>query len=517
MAIRMSGLASNMDTESIVKELMSAQRTKLTKIENKKTKLEWKQDKWKDLNTKIYSFYTSTLSKTKMQGSFDKKTATSSNKDKVAVESGGSAPEGNHSIKVNAVASSQYVTGAKLETGNTVTYDTKLTELNMTSAIGSTISVKAGSKDEVNLSITAETTVSDIVNTLQEAGLNASFDTKNQRFFISARKSGYENAFSLKASSTNVDLTKLGLSEITTTPGTNGVVNVSATSSNVTLVKPSDAAIVYNGAEITSSSNTITVNGLTVTVKGVTTKGATEAEDEVINITATNDVDAVYTMVKDFVKSYNELLKAMNEAYNAKPAKGYEPLTDEQKEAMSEDQEKQWENKIKDSLLRRDSTLGSISDSMKTIFARSVKIEGKSYSLSSFGIAASDYTENGLLHINGNSEDTLTASKTDSLKKALTENPESVMQVLTTLSKDLYSDLSEKMKSTELRSALTVYNDKEMKSTVTSYTKDISNMEDKLQDMETRYYRQFTAMETAMSKMNSQSSSLTSLLGGTSS
>jgi flagellar hook-associated protein 2 len=311
-----------------------------------------------------------------------------------------------------------------------------------------------------------------------------------------------------------VDLTKLGLSQITTTAGTNGTVDVSAASSNVTLVKPSDASIIYNGAEITNASNTITVNGLSVTVKGVTAEGATDAEDEVINVNVTNDVDAVYTMVKDFVKSYNELLKTINEAYNADTAKGYEPLTDDQKEAMSEDQEKQWEDKIKNSLLRRDSVLGTISNSMRTIFAKGVKVEGKNYSLSSFGIGAVDYTEKGLLHINGNSEDTLTAAKEDSLKKAITENPDAVMEVLTTLSSDLYSELTDKMKSTSLKSALTVYNDKEMKTSVASYTKDISNMEDKLQDMETRYYKQFTAMETAMSKMNSQSSSLTSLLGG---
>ena len=79
MPIRLSGIASGLDTEAMVKELMSAQKMKLTKIDNKKIKNEWKQEKWKDLNSKIYSFYTDTLSKMRFQGTYNAKKVTSSN------------------------------------------------------------------------------------------------------------------------------------------------------------------------------------------------------------------------------------------------------------------------------------------------------------------------------------------------------------------------------------------------------------------------------------------------------
>ena len=59
MPIRLSGLTSGMDTDAIVKELVSAYSLKTEKYEKASTKLTWKQDAWKGLNTKIYSLYTS--------------------------------------------------------------------------------------------------------------------------------------------------------------------------------------------------------------------------------------------------------------------------------------------------------------------------------------------------------------------------------------------------------------------------------------------------------------------------
>ncbi|HBI60100.1 MAG TPA: flagellar hook protein, partial [Lachnospiraceae bacterium] len=114
MAIRLSGLNSGMDTDAIVQALMSAKSMKKTKIEGKKTKLEWKKDLWSELNTKIYSFYNTTLSKIKMQGAYKTKAATSSDTSKVTATATSSAAEGTYKVKVNKLASAQYVTSGKL-------------------------------------------------------------------------------------------------------------------------------------------------------------------------------------------------------------------------------------------------------------------------------------------------------------------------------------------------------------------------------------------------------------------
>jgi flagellar hook-associated protein 2 len=143
----------------------------------------------------------------------------------------------------------------------------------------------------------------------------------------------------------------------------------------------------------------------------------------------------------------------------------------------------------------------------------SVDYEGRSYSLASFGINTSVYTERGILHIDGDSEDSATSGNKDKLMKALEENPEAVMNTLSTLTGSLYSEMTDKMKATTLSSALTFYNDKEITKNIKTYKTDLSKLEDRLKVMEDRYYDQFGAMETAMAKLNSQTNSLASLMG----
>ena len=518
MPLRMTGLASGMDTESMIQELMKAQRMKSTKIENKITKLEWTQEKWKSLNSKIYSFYTGVLSKARMESSYLTKKATSSNEGIVEVDAKFTAPEGTHTIKVNSKASSQFVTGGEVQltgekAGQKVTYNTLLKNLGF------------GTTSEVNITVGTESfkfqmdeskTIGDFVETLQDAGLNVSFDTTYQRFFISSKETGLQNKFMI--SSTGNDLDKLGLG----TSNGDTIVNGEEESgtrigaNGLTVVSASDAEIIYNGATLTSSSNTLSVNGLSITVKGVTDKGNNvidPSDDEVINININNDTQAVYDMITDFIKSYNELLKEVNTGYYADSSRGYDPLTDEQRKAMSDEEVEKWENKIKDSLLRRDNNLYSVMNAMKAHMSQKVAVNNKGYSLVNFGVAAVDYSEKGILHINGDEDDTLVAIKENDLMKALTEDPETVMKVFTELAGDLYKTMTEQMESTSLRSALSFYNDKLMSKTLKQYKEDLSDMENKLIGIENRYYRQFAAMETALSQMNAQSSSMASLLG----
>ena len=144
----------------------------------------------------------------------------------------------------------------------------------------------------------------------------------------------------------------------------------------------------------------------------------------------------------------------------------------------------------------------------------SVEVNGKKYSLSSFGICTSSvYTEYGLLHIYGDEDDATYATESDKLMKALTEDPETTIQALTGIAQNLYETMQDKMKSTTLSSALTFYNDKQMKTQVSNYSTQISTWEERLKDMEDRYYKQFSAMESAMANLNSQSSYLTNLMG----
>lgn len=725
MAIRMTGLTSGLDTEAIIEALVSAQKMKTTKVQNKLTKSEWTEEIWKDMNKKLYSFYTTELTKFKTQGSYLTKKATSSNDSIVTATATNSAVSGSHSLAVESLASSQMVTGGKINATSTTK---SLTDLGM--AEGTVIKIDGANGKSSQLEVTSSTTIADFIDSCKAAGLNANFDAKQQRLFVSSSKSGKENGFSITtgtstrtqadkeinalfervsdeslydnymkaadvikgklqaavdagkrsdmelaaidvmecvrgdagsdvpallakyditqdeydnfvnaykdaqtkddsekslsivmdnylADSVKADKVKsefnkvaasrddmlyvselksayqklqsldesaytnlkgLDLDTVTEEQITAAGLkkdqvdayrflknNLSATDMNtfdsqmeiyikneigpgtaapdgsgsqleelglteikskdktsddnivgtdgVSIKWASDATVVLDGARLTGDSNTFTVNGITLNLNATTFNEATQKYDE-ISLTVSNDTKAAYDMVKNFVKKYNELLDEMNTKYNAKSARDYDPLTDEQKEAMTDDEIEKWETKIKDSLLRRDDTLSGIISVMRSSLQVNVEIEGKKYSLSSFGIkTSSDYTEKGKLHIYGDEDDDMFATEQNALMEALENNPDAVMKTLAQAGQNLYDAMTKKMSKTSISSALTFYNDKQMDNAQTTYKKKITELEKKLTSLEDKYYKQFTAMETALTKMQNSASSITSLFG----
>lgn len=492
--IRMSGMVSGMDTESLVQGLVEAQKIKNKRTSDKSANLTFKQDKWKELNTKLYSLYKNQLEKLTRVGNYSAKKVTSTDEKNVAVSGNSSAIEGNHKLEVLDVASAQYLTGAKITGAGgakiTDTAKTKLEDLGV--AVNSTYTVTAGGTTKT-LTVTDETTMDDFTKFLGSAGLNASFDKEQGRFFISSKATGTDNAFSITTDdSTNDSISKLGL-------------EVSA--NGATLKAASNSKIKLNGATLESSSNTYNVNGLTIEAKGKTTGE--------VDINVVKDPQNTYDMIKDFVKSYNEIIKEMNTLYDAPSSKGYAPLSSDEKAAMSDKEVELWEAKITDSILRRDTKLGTLNQAMKTSAMTAVEVNGKTYSLASFGIAtSSDYSEKGLLHIAGDKDDPTTADATDKLLKALQDDPDLVMNVVKGVADNMYSLMQDKMQSIpNVSSALTFYDDKSMNEMQTKYKKEMAVLETKLLEMENKYYKQFSAMETQLSKLQSQSNSLLSMLG----
>lgn len=323
-------------------------------------------------------------------------------------------------------------------------------------------------------------------------------EAENKNKFNPANYSMTNTFAAIETGNSALDL--LGIGEIDAIPG-----NETDVTSGATYVKASDMTCTFNGASYTSASNTLTINGLTINAIDKTTSD--------IKISVTNDTKAVYDKVKSFIKAYNEVLKSMNDLYYADSARKYDVLSDEERDAMTDEQIEKWENKIKNASLRRDTTLESILSAMRSLTSTSVNVEGKDYDLIKFGINTGDYTEKGLLHIDGDSEDSTYADKTDKLMEALSSDPDTVMQVFSKIGTELYSKLSDKMSSTTLSSALTFFNDKEITSMKKDYEDEIDKWEDKLSDMEDKYYKKFSAMEVAMSKLNSQTNYISSLFG----
>ena len=283
-------------------------------------------------------------------------------------------------------------------------------------------------------------------------------------------------------------------------------------SAGATRVDAEDAKITLNDAEFTSSSNVFNINGLTIKATGTTAAG------ESLTISTDTDTQGLYDKIKDFLTEYNSIINELTGLYNADSAKGYEPLTDDEKREMSDSEVEKWETKIKDAILRNDSTIGGVMNSMTTAMMSSYTVNGKSYSLASFGIHTLGYlnaakNEQYAYHIDGDEDDSNTSGNTDKLLNMITNNPEDVEEFMKQLTSGLYSALDVKMKSTTMSSAYTIYNDKQMTRDYNSYTTQIKNWETKIEDLENRYYKQFSNMEKQLAKMQSSTSSLTSMFG----
>lgn len=542
--LRMTGMYSGMDTESIVSQLVKTKSTKVTNLKNEQKKLEWKQTAWQDLNSKIYNMYSKTLSNLRLTSAYSKKSTVSSDSTKATVVASEGAVNGTQTLQVNKLAKSGYLTGAKLAGKTTTTTGTdgkdvtkvvnwettdKLSEID-SNLTGKTISLTTGTGTDAkttDIEITADMTINDLVAKFKDAGVNASFDTTNQRFFINSTGTGSAKNFTL-TSDDSTALASLGLDPNTTYTDINGSKN------SCVKIEGQDAEIVLNGATFVSDSNTFSINGLTINTLGVT--------DEEISLVTSTDYDGIYNTIKDFLTEYNDLINEMDKLYNADSARKYDMLTNDEKDSMTDDEVEQWEDKIKSALLRKDNSLYNVMNTLTTtmmdgyyennlsdkqkknmsaseISAWYKENGGKKHYLSDYGIGTLSYfeaqdNEHHAYHINGDADDEFTSTKEDKLKAAIADDPEGTANFFATLCKSLYSKLDETMsESTDYSSIYKVYNDKQLKKDYNDYTKKISDAEDELNDYEDRWYNKFSKMEVALSKLQSQTSSISSMLG----
>lgn len=502
MAMRLTGLMSGMDTESIIQQLVEAKSTKVETAKKDQTKLEWQTEIWKDLNTKLKNLQTKYLDNMRFSSAYSKKTTKVSNENAVSVITGENAVNGVQDLSIDKLAKTAYLTGGKVSKREGASSEelsalTKMSDLmDFSNGGAKTLTLKdANGKEIKEISLTADTTISDVLTELKDAGLNASFDANQQRFFISAKESGQDNNFTLSGDTDAMEALGLDIGN------------------HATFISGQNAQITLNGAVFESSNNVFEINGLTFTA-------LSETNGQNVTVTTQQDTDGIYDMIKNFLKEYNSIINEMDKLYNADSAKGYEPLTDEEKESMSESEIEKYEQKIKDSLLRRDSSVNSVSSALKQTMMKGIQVNGKTMYLTNFGIETLSYftaadNEKNAYHIDGDPDDTDTSKNADKLKSMIATDPDTVISFFTQLSQNLYTEMSNQSKSVEgYRSFGSFYDDKKMKTDYDDYTSKIKELEEKLADYEDKWYSKFAAMETAMAKMQQNASAVTSLLGG---
>lgn len=390
--------------------------------------------------------------------------------------------------------------------------NTRLMNLGYTEdAAPSKIEVKGADGTVIGtLEIDATSSMKQIVSQLRDMGINANFNTAKDKdtdktfgFFSFGPQHLSFSAADGDANAAEI-MAKLGLDQGYMDDRVN----------TPTKINGQDAEIRLNGEIYNSSTNNFTINGLDINAQAVTGDG----DENALTIGVAVDTQGLYDKVKDFLTQYNNIINEITKLYNADTASGYEPLTDDEKDSMSDREIEKWETKIKDSLLRRDNSLSSLMSSMINAMNKNIMVNGTNYNLTSFGIHTMGYlnsvkNEHNAFHINGDPDDENTSGEKEELMKAINSDPDTVVEFMKQLATNLYQAIDDNMQSTTMRSRYKIYNDKEMDKQYDAYTKQIKEWEDRVSAKEDYYYKKFSKMETALSKLNSQTNSLSGLFG----
>lgn len=393
--------------------------------------------------------------------------------------------------------------------------------------------------------ITKDTTVKEIINKINATegiGVTVSYQEMSDRFVITSTENGTSGDITFdKAKDGDPDnIAKYLFGNL------GGSDSVSDTPS-FTYEAGQDAvlSVKYPGSddaiEITRGSNTFSLDGLNITLKGTfgykqafEADGTTPVKDadrldvynldnsaEAITFEANVDADKAVDAVKGMIESFNEILELVNTQVKTKPDRDYSPLTDEQKEEMSESQIEKWEAKAKEGILFADMDLRMMADNLRTVINSANTTE-----LSNIGITVStNYSDNGKLVFDETKFRTALQNDPDAVKNAFTraastgENGNAVQGGLMVRMKsimDKYGSMTGATKGILVERAGSIYAptsvlSNSLQKQLDSIDDYIKRLQDKLETETDRYISQFTSLETLISQMNNQSSYLSSM------
>ncbi|MEC0171897.1 flagellar filament capping protein FliD [Paenibacillus graminis] len=481
--MRIGGLASGMDIDSMVKKLMTTARVPLDKLNQQKQQLEWKREGYRTISTTLVGL-NDKLSTFGRTDSINSKKAIVTGASNVTATATGAATNSVLNIKVSNLA-----TASSVVSTNGVANATKISEVYSNGAGSITIGT-------ATIDFSADETIDSLVkkiNNDKNTGVTAVYDTASGKMSFTNRETGEKN-ITLSGDL----LTSLGMT---------------------TVNKGMDAVVEINGLTTKQSSNNFTINGVNISLKGATPAGETS------QIQVSQDVDKMVETIKSFVDSYNATIATLNQKTSEERFRKFLPLSTEQKGDMKEDEIKLWESKAKSGMLRNDSIIDKSLSDMRAAMITEVELpDGSKINMTQIGITTGKYKENGKL--------VLDETK---LRAALDADPEKVTALFGQTDNSTKTDFTskdglfnrlKKIDNVALASMYQKAGTSQVSSDLTTAFMVSSQMGDQLRDFETKiadlnkmltmketqYYKQFTAMETAMNKYNSTSSSLTSML-----
>lgn len=420
---------------------------------------------------------------------------------------------------------------------------TKLTDLKSTLTGSITLNLKYnGTSKTVTVDNTDGTaTVDDLTTAIKTATggeVTGQFDDMTGKFILQTTDTGSTSSLSIEQGSTGSEtttdlLTGLGFNNtLLAAPNNTEYAVAQGSDANVTITQPGSTT----GTTLTESSNNFTVNGVSYSITGTTISD--------VSISVTQDTSKVHDLISNFIDKYNNLVGEIQDKLSERKDYNYQPLTDAQKSSMSATDITNWETKAKQGILENDDNLGSLLNDLTSAFnAPVLDSSGKSVSTLYFGSIGSnaigidtsnDYTQGAKLSITDDQQFT----------NALTNHADEIMKLFTTTSDStdptanfnqsgIFQRISQIINnnvgvigSTYNSGTLTKYANLQDDYSISGgagtgtlpdqiYQQQllINNLTDQMNNDQTKYYDQFTQLETAMEQLNAQQSSLSMYLG----
>ncbi|MEH7306682.1 flagellar filament capping protein FliD [Neobacillus drentensis] len=516
--LRVSGLASGMNTDEIVANLVKAQSSRLNKMQQTKIMSTWKSDAYRDVNKKVDEFRKA-MEGLRLQSTFNKQTASSSNESVVSATVSGTPTQTSYEItnvqqaKPAIAASVKFFQTGSLDTTKTLS-DLGVTE-DATGSGKTSLSIN-GQIYQFDITSKLSTVLDDITS---KTPLKVSYSSVEKSYTFTNATAGAGQDVNIAEGASNL-LTKLGIPAGSISGGS---YSSDATTSVVAGTDAAQAKMFINGLEFRTDSNSVTYDGMTFDIKASMSSGT-------VNVTNKSDSDSIFTSVKTFVDKYNEIIADLNGKLSEKKYRDYPPLLDDQKKDMKDNDIKLWDEKAKSGVLTSDSTIRSFLTEMRHSLVSTVQnpaVSSSFNSLKDIGINFStNYRDSGKLVLDEAKLKGVLQTNLEDVKKLFTAKETATGSATTATDTNLHEKsgfgwrIYDRLNATitQLGSIAgspnsTVDTTSFMAKQIKSLDANIYREQDKINSYENRLWKQFGAMEKALQQLNSQGSWLSQQLG----
>lgn len=279
----------------------------------------------------------------------------------------------------------------------------------------------------------------------------------------------------------------------------------------------SNAVFEINGQEVYHNSNSYTMEGTTFTVD------ESVELNKVNTISISKDYSDVKQLIKDFVNDYNQLIDDVYEHIGTSPKRDssdnlYEPLTDAEKEEMSEEEIENWEKLAKQGVIYNDSTVSGIMSKLRSVLYNSVTLDdGTKFGIYGMGIkTSSDYEDHGKLEIDEDAFENAFEKDPEAIAKLFTDSTNGIMKQMDSILDSAVKTTGDVKGSLIRKAGLkngSTATDNSIYKQMQTINKRINTLQDRYDSKEEYWWKVFTNLESAMSDFNSQSSYLSSYFG----